>query len=54
MRINSVTMPIIEGQPTDKAIKMLYDHCKETAGQIMRMSNEIEDLKSKIHQLEMK
>lgn len=52
MTIDSVTMPNIKVKPIEKALEALYDHCHETAVQVMRMSNEIEDLKQKIYRLE--
>lgn len=52
MRIDSVTMPNIKVKPIEKALEALYNHCYETAVQVMKMNNEIEDLKQKIYQLE--
>lgn len=52
MRIDSVTMPNIKVKPIEKALEVLYNHCYETAVRVMEMSNDIEDLKAKIHRLE--
>lgn len=52
MRIDSVTMPDIRGKTPEQAVKILYDHCQETALHVMRLSNELEDLKLKVAQLE--
>jgi hypothetical protein len=52
MRITSVTMPNIKVKPIEKALEALYDHCYNTAVHVMKMSNEIEDLKQKIQRLE--
>ena len=51
MRINQINMPNIQGKSPQDAIKILYDHCHETAIQIMRLSNDIEDLKEEIEQI---
>jgi len=45
-------MPNIKVKPIEKALEALYNHCHETAVQVMMMNNEIEDLKQKIYQLE--
>ena len=52
MRIDSVTMPDIRGKTPEQAIKILYDHCHDTAVQVMHLSNELEDLKKKVARLE--
>ena len=52
MRIDRVSMPNIQGKTLEQAFKALYDHCYETAVQVMRMNNEIEDLKQKVADLE--
>jgi hypothetical protein len=52
MRIDMVTMPDIKGKPIEKALELLYNHCHDVAVQVMRMNNEIEDLKQKINRLE--
>jgi len=52
MRIDSVSMPDIRGKTPEQALKALYDHCHETAVQVMRLNNELEDLKEKVVKLE--
>jgi hypothetical protein len=45
-------MPTIQGKTPEQALKVLYDHCHETAVQVMLLNNELEDLKEKVAQLE--
>jgi organic hydroperoxide reductase OsmC/OhrA len=52
MRIESVTMPDIQGKTPEQALKALYLHCHETAVLAMRLNNELEDLKRKVAELE--
>lgn len=52
MRITIVTMPNIQGKPPQEALKLLYDHCHETAIQVMKLNNDLEDLKQKVYRLE--
>jgi len=52
MRIDIVNMPNIQGKLPQEALKILYDHCYDTAMQVMRLSNELEDLKQKVARLE--
>ena len=51
MRIDSVTMPNIQGLPPAKALEVLYDHCYEVAKKVMQINNELEDLKSKVNEI---
>jgi len=52
MRIDFVNGPSIEGKSVDQALKILHSFCHDTAVQVMKMNNEIEDLKSKIYRME--
>jgi len=52
MRIDIVNMPNIQGKSPQEALKMLYDHCYDTAMQVMRLNNELEDLKQKFARFE--
>lgn len=52
MKIDMVNGPNIEGKPIDQALKILVNHCHDTAIMVMTMANEIEDLKRKIYRLE--
>jgi len=45
-------MPSIQGKSPQEALQLLYDHCHDTATQIMKLSNELENLKQKITRLE--
>jgi phage shock protein A len=45
-------MPNIKIKPVEKALEALYNHCEQVAIQVMKMNNEIENLKHKIYQLE--
>jgi hypothetical protein len=52
MRIDSVSTPDIRGMNPEQALKALCKHCHETAVQVMRLNNELEDLKEKVAKLE--
>jgi len=52
MRIDTVTMPNIKIKPIEKALEALYNHCHETAVLVMKLNNEVEDLKQKVRNLE--
>jgi len=52
MRIDTVTMPEIRGKSPGEAILALYEHCRETAVLLMRVNNKVEDLESKVSELE--
>ena len=52
MRIDVVNMPQIKGKPVEQALEILHKHCHETAIMVMKMNNEIEDLKQKVSRLE--
>jgi hypothetical protein len=54
MRIGRVSMPDIQGKTPEQALKALYDHCHELAVQVMRLTNELEDLKRKVAEVERK
>lgn len=54
MRIDSVTMPNIEGKSPERAIALLYEHCQETAVHVMRLSNEVEELKRQLADLQLR
>ena len=52
MRIDSVTMPDIQGKSAPEAIKILYEHCRETTVRFMHLNNKVEDLERKLGELE--
>lgn len=52
VRIDFVQMPKIEGLRPEEAIQALYKHCHETAVLLMRMNNDVEDLKNKLRELD--
>lgn len=51
-RIDVVTMPNLEGKSIPEAIKALYDHCHDTAVQVMLLTNEVVALNQKVQKLE--
>lgn len=51
MRIDYVNNLDIKGLRVEKALEALCKHCNDTAIQVMKMNNEIEDLKQEIYQL---
>lgn len=51
-RIDTLTMPSIEGKSPQQALKALYDHCFEVAAQVMHLTNEVADLREKVALLE--
>lgn len=51
MRIDCVNGPNIEGMTPAQAIAIFAESCHLAAVQIMRLDNEIEDLKAKVEAL---
>lgn len=52
MRIDIVTMPDIQGKSPAEALKVLYEHCRETAILVMKLNNGVEELKRNLGDLE--
>jgi len=52
MRIDQISVPSVEGVPVDEAVRRLQRHCRETAVVLMRVNNDVEDLKAKLAELE--
>jgi len=48
VEIDKLTHPDVEGKAADEAIKILADHCLEPRRVILRMNQEIEDLKKEV------
>ncbi len=51
-RIDTVTMPRLEGKSPQQALEALYKHCFEVAVQVMHLTNEVIDLRAKVALLE--
>ena len=52
MKIDYVNLPNMQGKDPLTALKDLHRHCAETAQLVMKLNNEVEELKSKIRDLE--
>ncbi len=52
MKIDNVALPSLEGKTTIESIQVLHETLWLTMQHIMRMSNEIEELKHRVESLE--
>jgi hypothetical protein len=47
-KIDTLTMPNLQGKTVDQKIQLLYDHCFDVAKLVMQLNNEIIELQHKI------
>jgi hypothetical protein len=52
MKIDIVSGPDVAGMTVQQALQAIARHCHDTAVQVMRISNELEELRSRTERLE--